>query len=289
MVVVTLQEIYTNLSNFWLEHGCAVIPAYPAEVGAATFHPATIFNCCSDRLPDVRIAYLQPCVRPVDSRGGASKNRLYQHHQFQVLIKPAPHDIQDLYLASLERIGISQADNDIKFVEDNWENPSIGAYGLGWEVQMNGMEITQFTYMQQVGGLSCPSTPVELAYGTERIAMLIQDCEDVYRVVWNSSGMTYGDLFFEHEREVGASFSVIDDVKSMQAELKAAEAAAIHFINTNLPIMAFKSCLRANHLLNMLDASGVLGYNDRAAFILRIKNLMRTLCELWNKGANVEQ
>ena len=280
--MIYFQSILNGLNTFWANQGCVVVPAYPAEVGAATFHPTTIFNSCANKLPNLRVAYVQPCIRPVDNRGGASKNRLYQHHQFQVLIKPIPSNIQNLYLESLSHVGLVVKDNDIKFVEDNWENPSIGAYGLGWEVQCNGMEITQFTYMQQVGGVTCPVVPVELAYGLERLAMLAQDCDSIYDIVWNETGVTYGDLFLEHERQFAASLSRNDDGGALYRELLSSETSAVYFINMGLPMVAFRFCLSASHALNMLDASGALGYNDRAEFMVRIKNLVREICELWS-------
>jgi glycyl-tRNA synthetase alpha chain len=277
----TFQEVVSNLNIFWSQRGCALIPTYPADVGAATFHPSTIFNCCGNRLPSVGLAYVQPCVRPADNRGGVSKNRLYQHHQYQVLIKPVPSEIQDWYLASLGAIGIDPRENDIKFIEDNWENPSIGAYGIGWEVQLNGMEVTQYTYMQQVGGVECPVTPVELAYGLERLVMIIQEKDSVYDIIWNESGVTYRDLFWENERQNAAALVKGGAGGRSLVDLQAVLQEARQFLDQRLPLVAYSACLRASHVLNMLDAKGTLGYNDRASYILTIKDVVRGACELW--------
>ena len=275
--MLSFQDIILILRNYWCDYGCVILQPSTTEVGAGTLHPATIFNAINDEA--CKIAYAQPVIRPTDGRYGRNPNRLYQHHQYQVLLKPSPQDLQDLYLKSLEKLGISLQNHDIRFVEDDWENPSVGAWGLGWEVWCDGMEISQFTYMQQVGGLECAFIPGELAYGLERLAMYIQDVDDVYQLKWNDHGVTYGDVFKRNEYESSAAALDHYDADSLLLQISNIEKHCQYLIEKDLPIAAYDQCLKASQTLNLLDASGTLGATERAAYILRIRTLVKLCCK----------
>lgn len=271
----SLQSIIFTLQSYWSEYGCTILQPSTTEVGAGTLHPATIFNSIDKK--ECKIAYSQPVIRPADGRYGRNPNRLYQHHQYQVLIKPSPNNLQDLYLQSLEKIGISLAEHDVRFVEDDWENPSVGACGLGWEVWCDGMEISQFTYMQQVGGIECHLIPGELAYGLERIAMYIQDIDNVYQLKWNEDGVTYGDIFQRHEYEFSTMLEY-QNIDELFVQLQQLKDYCQLLLNKELPLAAYDQCLKASHTLNLLDACGKLSATERVNHILNIRNLVKLCC-----------
>ncbi len=273
---MNLQSIIENLQSFWSRNGCTILYPYTSEVGAGTLHPATIIS--SIDIKPTKIAYLQQVIRPADGRYGDNPNRLYQHHQYQVIIKPSTKDLQELYLASLETVGMSTRDYDIKFVEDDWENPSVGACGLGWEVVCNGMEITQFTYIQQVGGIDCSIIPGEIAYGLERLAMCIQDVNNVYEIVWDNNGVTYGDIFKEREYELSHLALEYYDTQMLQQHFEDTEKLCRFLIAKKMPLAAYDQCIKASHMLNLLDARGVLGVNERTAYIGRVRELVKKSC-----------
>ena len=241
-------RIIKKLEEYWQRQGCKILLPYTSELGAGTLHPGTIFASVEKR--DSALAYVQPVIRPADGRYGKNPNRLYQHHQYQVLIKPSPENLQDLYLKSLEHIGIKIFEHDIRFVEDNWENPSVGAWGLGWEVWCDGMEISQFTYMQQVGGIPLDSIPGELAYGIERIAMYTQDISNVYDIKFDDSGTLYGDVFKKFEEQF--SYAVLDHHKSeiLFEQFKAHIELAERFLKNSIPLAAYDQCTKASHTTN---------------------------------------
>lgn len=277
------QSIILKLQEFWAGQGCVILQPYDAEVGAGTFHPATTLKALGPK--PWRAAYVQPSRRPADGRYGENPNRLYRHHQYQVLLKPSPDDIQDIYLESLKYIGLDPTLHDIRFVEDDWESPTLGASGLGWEVWGDGQEITQFTYFQQVGGFPCNPVPAELTYGLERLVLLLQGIENVYDLNWNSpesqTPMTYGDVALQMEQEFSAfSFEHVD-VPMIFRHFEDAEAMCRHLVTTRLVLPAYEYCLKASHLFNLLDARGVVSVTERANYIGRVRALARQCCELW--------
>ncbi|GFR28510.1 glycine--tRNA ligase alpha subunit [Trichonephila clavata] len=278
-ICVNLQSIIKELQDFWAGEGCVILHPYTSEVGAGTLHPATIMSAIDTK--PTKIAYLQPVIRPSDGRYSDNPNRLYQHHQYQVIIKPSGNNLQDVYLDSLKALGISTEKYDIKFVEDDWENPSVGASGLGWEVTCNGMEVTQLTYIQQVGGIDCKMIPGEVAYGLERLAMCIQGVDNVYDITWNDNGVTYGDIFKQREYEF--SYLALDyyDTKVVQQQFEDTEKLCKFLIEKELPMAAYDQCIKTSHLLNLLDARGVLGVNERTAHIGRVRELTKKCCELY--------
>lgn len=278
------QNIIKTLEGYWQKYGCLIICSYTTEIGAGTLHPATVISAIGDK--PAKIAYVQPVIRPADGRYGQNPNRLYQHHQYQVIIKPSVDDLQDLYLKSLLELGISTKDCDIKFIEDDWENPSIGACGLGWEVTCNGMEITQFTYIQQIGGIDCSSIAGEIAYGLERLAMRIQKVDNVYDIKWDASGITYGDIFRQREYEFSKLALDHYDIQVLNQQFSDAEKLCFFLIENNLPIAAYDQCVKASHLLNLLDARGYLGVNERAVYITRVRELVKHCCKLYMDNSN---
>ena len=266
-----------QLECFWREYGCSVLFPYSSELGAGTFHPATSMAVLSGRKN--MVAYVQPVIRPCDGRYGDNQNRLYQHHQYQVIVQPSTPTLKDDYLLSLESIGIDRHNFDIRFLEDDWENPSIGAFGLGWEVCCNGMEITQFTYMQQVGGMSCPTIPGEIAYGLERIAMVLQGVENVYDLEWDSNGVTYGDIFKNNEREFSALAFECFDIDFLLNSFENNEMMCLRMVENGLPLAGYDFCIKASHLLNLLESRGVIGVNERASYIFRVRKMVNMCCE----------
>jgi glycyl-tRNA synthetase alpha chain len=282
------QEIILRLQQFWAGQGCVVLQPFDMEVGAGTFHPATTlralgperhWNCC----------YVQPSRRPTDGRYGENPNRLQHYYQFQVLMKPSPAESQDLYLQSLYAIGIDPAYHDIRFVEDDWESPTLGAWGLGWEVWCDGMEVTQFTYFQQVGGIECDPVPVELTYGLERLAMYVLGKDNVYDMPFNDPGgagaLSYGDVFHRAEREYSAFNFEHADTEALLRHFVDAEAACAHLIAQRLALPAYDQCIKASHLFNLLDARGVISVVERASYIGRVRALARRCCEMWLEAA----
>ena len=252
------------------------------EVGAGTFHPATILRALGPE--PWRVAYVQPTRRPTDGRYGENPNRLQHYYQFQVLLKPSPDDVQETYLESLYRLGIDAKLHDIRFVEDDWESPTLGASGVGWEVWCDGMEVTQFTYFQQVGGIECDPVSVELTYGIERLAMYIQGVENVYDLDWNGAGVTYGDVFLQNEREFSAYNFEHADTDILLRHFADAETECTALLKAELPLPAYDQCIKASHRFNMLDARGVISVPERAAYIARVRALAKGCCEAWLKS-----
>lgn len=275
----SFQSIIMTLQQFWGEKGCVLLQPYDMEVGAGTFHPATTLRCLGPK--HWNAAYVQPSRRPKDGRYGENPNRLQHYYQFQVILKPSPADIQELYLESLRAIGINPLEHDIRFVEDDWESPTLGAWGLGWEVWCDGMEVSQFTYMQQVGGVECDPISGELTYGLERLAMYIQGIENVYDLDWNGAGMTYGDVFLQNEREFSAYCLEYADTELLLRHFEDAEKECNALIARNLPLPAYDQCIKASHNFNLLDARGVIGVTERASYIARVRALARSCCQTW--------
>ena len=279
----SFQDIILTLQGYWARQGCVVLQPYDLEVGAGTFHPATTLRALG---PDPwRAAYVQPSRRPADGRYGENPNRLQHYYQFQVILKPSPPDFQQLYLDSLAEIGIDFANHDVRFVEDDWESPTLGAWGLGWEVWCDGMEVSQFTYFQQVGGIECNPVSGELTYGLERLAMYVQGIENVYDLDWNGAGVSYGDIFLRSEREFSAYNFEYADTAILLSHFEDAEQECRALITKNLALPAYDYCMKASHLFNLLDARGVISVTERAAFIGRVRALAKICCETWLAGS----
>lgn len=279
----SFQDIILTLQGYWARQGCVVLQPYDLEVGAGTFHPATTLRALG---PDPwRAAYVQPSRRPADGRYGENPNRLQHYYQFQVILKPSPPDFQQLYLDSLAEIGIDFANHDVRFVEDDWESPTLGAWGLGWEVWCDGMEVSQFTYFQQVGGIECNPVSGELTYGLERLAMYVQGIENVYDLDWNGAGVNYGDIFLRSEREFSAYNFEYADTAILLSHFEDAEQECRALITKNLALPAYDHCMKASHLFNLLDARGVISVTERAAFIGRVRALAKICCETWLAGS----
>jgi glycyl-tRNA synthetase alpha chain len=278
----TFQALIFRLQTFWAERGCVVLQPYDMEVGAGTFHPATFLRAIGPE--PWNAAYVQPSRRPTDGRYGENPNRLQHYYQYQVILKPSPPDIQEQYLDSLRMLGIDPLVHDIRFVEDNWESPTLGAWGLGWEVWLNGMEVTQFTYFQQVGGLECRPVSGEITYGLERIAMYLQGVESVFDLTWADTPqgtVTYGDVFLQNEREQSAYNFEHGDVPALFDAFDVAERQSAHLIEQALPLPAYEQVLKASHLFNLLDARGALSVTERQRFILRVRTLSRAVAEAY--------
>ena len=280
--VSTFQGLIHALQDYWGKRGCLLIQPYDMEMGAGTFHPATFLRAIGPE--PWRSAYVQPSRRPTDGRYGENPNRLQHYYQFQVVLKPSPLEIQDLYLGSLKALGLDPLEHDIRFVEDNWESPTLGAWGLGWEVWLNGMEVTQFTYFQQVGGLDCRPVTGEITYGLERIAMYLQGVKSVYDLIWNTGPqgtVTYGDVFHQNEVEqsaynfeqanTGLLFEAFDNMEKESQRL----------IEAGLPLPAYEQMLRASHSFNLLDARHAISVTERQRYILRIRSLSRAVAEAY--------
>ena len=280
---MSFQSLILDLQRFWARQGCVILQPYDIEVGAGTFHPATALRALGPE--PWRAAYVQPSRRPTDGRYGENPNRLQQHHQLQVILKPAPADSQELYLASLAAIGIDAALHDIRFVEDDWESPTLGAWGLGWEVWLDGMEVSQFTYFQQVGGIECDPVSTELTYGLERLAMYVQGVEKRLRSrLQRRRGpgrITYGDVFKRAEREFSAYNFEFADTSRLVAHFADAEKECRALVDRGLALPAYDQCLKASHLFNLLDARGAISVTERAAYILRVRALATACCETW--------
>lgn len=280
--VKTFQGLILALQDFWARQGCVVLQPLDLEVGAGTFHPATFLRSIGPE--SWRTAYVQPSRRPTDGRYGENPNRLQHYYQFQVILKPSPPDIQDLYLKSLDHLGIDTGIHDIRFVEDNWESPTLGAWGLGWEVWLNGMEVTQFTYFQQVGGLECFPVSGEITYGLERIAMYLQGVDSVYDLVWTDSPhgkVTYGDVFHQNEVEMSAYNFEHAPVEALFRYFDDCEAQCNQLIEKNLALPAYEQVLKASHYFNLLDARQAISVTERQRFILRVRNLSRQVAEAY--------
>lgn len=277
----SFQKIIFDLQQFWSDQGCAILQPIDVEVGAGTLHPATVLRALGKK--PWKVAYAQPCRRPTDARFGNNPNRLSHYYQFQVLLKPAPKNIKQLYLQSLDLIGLDTKKNDIRFVEDDWENPSVGASGLGWEVWFNGMEITQFTYMQQVGGIECAIIPGEITYGLERIAMHIQGVNSIFDINWNGAKdlekITYRDIFLQSEIENSQYILNYSNTEILFKNFEEAKSQSQILAENNLPIPAYENALKASHILNLLDARQAISVNERASFIAQIRQLVKSACE----------
>ncbi len=272
----SFQNLILKLQSYWAEKGCAITQPFDMEVGAGTFHPATFLRSIGPE--PWKAAYVQPSRRPGDGRYGENPNRLQHYYQFQVLLKPSPDDIQDLYLDSLTAIGIDLKMHDVRFVEDNWESPTLGAWGLGWEVWLNGMEVSQFTYFQQVGGLSCKPISGELTYGLERLAMYLQGVDSVYDLIW-TEGLSYGDVFHQNEVEQSKYNFEIADTEVLFRQFDEAEAMNLKLIEENLPFPAYEQTMKASHIFNLLDARKAISVTDRARFIRRVRSMSQKVAK----------
>lgn len=281
---MSFQGIIANLQSFWQKHNCAIIQPYDLEMGAGTFHPATSLFCLGKK--PWRAAYVQPSRRPADGRYGLHPNRLQKFHQFQVILKPAPANIQELYLESLNELGIDSKHHDIRFVEDDWEGPTLGASGLGWEVWCDGMEISQFTYMQQMGGIECNPVSVELTYGLERLALYIQKKNNVYDLDYNDydsieNRISYGDIYQIAERQFSAYGMEYANTEKLYSHFLDAESACQSLLAHKLTLPAYEQCIKASNLFNLLDARGVISATQRASYIARVRALAKSCCESW--------
>ncbi len=281
----SFQNLISKLQQFWSAEGCVIMQPLDMEVGAGTFHPATFLRSIG---PETWFsAYVQPCRRPADGRYGENPNRLQQYYQFQVVMKPSPEDFQELFLRSLDIIGIDSSIHDIRFVEDNWESPTLGASGLGWEVWLNGMEITQFTYFQQSGGLDCFPVTGEITYGLERLAMYIQGVESVYDLVWTEGALgpiTYGDVFKQNEFEMSKYNFLHANVEFLVLHFNECESKSIQLISEKLPLAAYEKVMQASHLFNLLDARKAISVTERQRYILRVRSLARAVAQSYLKS-----
>ena len=278
----TFQELILRLQQYWAEQGCVLLQPYDMEVGAGTFHPATFLRAIGPE--PWSTAYVQPSRRPTDGRYGENPNRLQHYYQFQVVLKPSPDNIQELYLESLKVLGLDTSIHDVRFVEDNWESPTLGAWGLGWEIWLNGMEVTQFTYFQQVGGLECRPVTGEITYGLERIAMYLQGVSSVYDLVWSNGPMgkvTYGDVFLQNEVEMSEYNFDHAHIESLFTTFDTCERESEKMIEAGLPLPAYELVLKASHTFNLLDARKAISVTERQRFILRVRTLARAVAQAY--------
>jgi len=277
--VLSFQDIIMNLQKFWGKYGCIILQPYDIEVGAGTFHPATTLRSLGPK--PWKAAYVQPSRRPTDGRYGENPNRLQHYYQFQVIIKPSPKDIKQVYLKSLASIGIDTKKHDIRFVEDDWESPTLGAAGLGWEVWCDGMEVTQFTYFQQMTGIECKPVPVELTYGLERLCMFVQGKNNVFDLNWNNDGVKYKEVFFQAEKEFSAYNFEFANTESLLKSFEFAESECKALLEKKLALPAYDQCLKASHIFNLLEARGVIGVAERTGYINRIRELAKGSGATW--------
>jgi glycyl-tRNA synthetase alpha chain len=281
--LTTFQGLILALQNYWARQGCVILQPLDLEVGAGTFHPATFLRAIG---PETwNSAYVQPCRRPADGRYGENPNRLQHYYQFQVVLKPSPADIQDLYLDSLRELGFDASVHDIRFVEDNWESPTLGAWGLGWEVWLNGMEVTQFTYFQQVGGLECYPVTGEITYGLERLAMYLQGVDSIFELVWtrasDGSVVTYGDVFHQNEVEMSRFNFEEADVEFLSGSFDHCERESARLVGAGLPLPAYEMVMKASHAFNLLDARHAISVTERQRYILRVRALARAVAQAY--------
>ena len=277
-----LQEIILTLQNYWADNGCLIIQPLDLEVGAGTFHPATFLKAIGPE--PWSCAYIQPTRRPTDGRYGENPNRVQHYYQFQVILKPSPIDIQDKYLNSLRALGVDPLTDDIRFVEDNWESPTLGAWGLGWEVWQNGMEVTQFTYFQQVGGLPCSPVTGELTYGVERLAMYILNVDNIMELPWSKTDygtITYGDVFLQNEKEMSAYNFEHADVNALFSQFNYYEEQVQKLVEIKLPLPAYEMVMKASHSFNLLDARHAISVSERQRYILRVRNMARMVAQAY--------
>ena len=282
--LVSFQDTILNLQKYWSKKGCVILQPYDLEVGAGTFHPATTLRSLGPK--PWKAAYVQPSRRPTDGRYGDNPNRLQHYYQFQVLIKPSPKDIKKMYLNSLSSIGIKYEDHDIRFVEDDWESPTLGAAGLGWEVWCNGMEVTQFTYFQQMAGMECNPISVEITYGLERLCMFIQDKKNVFDLIWNNEGVLYKDVFHQAEKEFSAYNFEYANTDNLFKIFDMFEDEAKSLIEKKISLPAYDQCLKSSHVFNILDARGVISVAQRAEYIARIRDLTKEIGKIWVETQN---
>ncbi|MGK2912525.1 MAG: glycine--tRNA ligase subunit alpha [Sphingobium sp.] len=278
---LSFQDLILTLHAYWSKQGCVILQPYDMEVGAGTFHPATTLRSLGPN--PWNAAYVQPSRRPTDGRYGENPNRLQHYYQYQVIMKPSPPNLQDLYLDSLREIGIDPLLHDIRFVEDDWESPTLGAWGLGWEVWCDGMEVTQFTYFQQMGGYDCKPVAGELTYGLERLAMYIQGVDSVYDLRFNDAGVTYGDVFLENEKQMSKWNFEVADTDKLFRWFKDAEAECQASIAADVPLAAYDQAIKASHVFNLLQARGVISVQERASYIARVRDLAKGSCDAWMK------
>ena len=278
-ISLTFQDLVFNLQKFWSKYGCVILQPYDLEVGAGTFHPATTLRSLGPK--PWKAAYVQPSRRPTDGRYGKNPNRLQHYYQYQVIIKPSPNNIKQVYLRSLSAIGIQVKDHDIRFVEDDWESPTLGASGLGWEVWCDGMEITQFTYFQKMTGTDCKPIPVELTYGLERICMFVQGKKNVFDIDWNDSGVKYRDVYLQSEKEFSAYNFDHANTESLLKNFEIAEKECKALLEQQLALPAYDQCLKASHIFNLLDSRGVIAVAERTGYINRIRDLAKGSGSVW--------
>ncbi len=281
---INFQETIFNLQKFWGNYGCVILQPYDMEVGAGTFHPATTLRSLGSK--PWKAAYVQPSRRPTDGRYGKNPNRLQHYYQFQVIIKPSPDDIKKIFLKSLNTVGINHKEHDIRFVEDDWESPTLGAAGRGWEVWCDGMEITQFTYFQQMTGIECKPVSVELTYGLERLCMFTQGKKNVFDLDWNKDGVKYKDVFYQAEREFSSYNFEFANTQSLLKNFEIAEKECKFLLEKKLPLPAYDQCLKASHIFNLLDARGVIGVAQRTEYISRIRELAKGSGNAWLESQN---
>jgi len=282
--IQTFQDTILNLQKYWIAQGCVILQPYDMEVGAGTFHPATTLRSLGSK--PWRAAYVQPSRRPTDGRYGENPNRLQHYYQFQVIIKPSPKEIKKLYLNSLLKIGIDYRDHDIRFVEDDWESPTLGAAGLGWEVWCDGMEITQFTYFQQMAGIECKPISVELTYGLERICMFTQKKNNVFDLIWNNTNVKYKDVFYQAEKEFSAYNFEYANTNNLFKIFDMVESESKALLEKKLSLPAYDQCLKASHIFNLLEARGVISVTQRAGYISRIRELAKGVGSVWLETHN---
>ena len=281
---ISFQDTILNLQKYWSKKGCVILQPYDLEVGAGTFHPATTLRSLGPK--PWKTAYVQPSRRPTDGRYGENPNRLQHYYQFQVLIKPSPKDIKKMYLNSLSSVGIKYEEHDIRFVEDDWESPTLGAAGLGWEVWCDGMEVTQFTYFQQMAGMECNPISVEITYGLERLCMFIQGKKNVFDLIWNDEGVLYKDVFHQAEKEFSAYNFEYANTDNLFKIFEMLEGEAKSLIEKKISLPAYDQCLKSSHVFNILDARGVISVAQRAEYIARIRDLTREIGKIWVETQN---
>ena len=281
---ISFQDTILNLQKYWSKKGCVILQPYDLEVGAGTFHPATTLRSLGSK--PWKTAYVQPSRRPTDGRYGENPNRLQHYYQFQVLIKPSPKDIKKMYLNSLSSVGIKYEEHDIRFVEDDWESPTLGAAGLGWEVWCDGMEVTQFTYFQQMAGMECNPISVEITYGLERLCMFIQGKKNVFDLIWNDEGVLYKDVFHQAEKEFSAYNFEHANTDNLFKIFEMLEGEAKSLIDKKISLPAYDQCLKSSHVFNILDARGVISVAQRAEYIARIRDLTREIGKIWVETQN---
>ena len=279
----SFQDLILRLHGFWSTQSCLILQPYDIEMGAGTFHPATTLRALGPS--EWRAAYVQPCRRPSDGRYGENPNRLQHYYQYQVIMKPSPEAAQELLLDSYRALGIDPLQHDIRFVEDDWESPTLGAWGLGWEVWCDGMEVGQFTYFQQVGGIPVTLPSFEMTYGLERLAMYVQGVENVFDLDFNGAGVTYGEVFLRAEREFSAYNFEAADTGMLSRHFADAERECAALLAGGLALPAYDQCIKASHLFNLLDARGVISVTERAAYIGRVRTIAKSCCEAWLAGA----